>query len=113
MGGLRSRDTAEVIVVADDSHRPADRRVDRPIGVAGDGDRGRHGLPQERAHPGAPTGCRLEAHQLAVGAEAAVCSVHVVEQALHRRPSRGEIAVEDQEMGVRPEGAPLGVLEHV
>jgi hypothetical protein len=59
------------------------------------------------------TGRRLEEHQLAVGAEAAVRPVDVVEQALHGRPSRCQIAVEDQQMGVRPEGAPLGVLEHV
>ena len=111
-GGLASGDATEVIVVADDAHRPADRRVDRPVGVPGDSDRGRDRLPQERAHPGASTGCRLKEHQLAVGAEAAIGSVDVVEEVLHRPPGCGQITVEDQEVGVRPEGAPLGVLEH-
>ena len=112
-GRVARGDPAEVVVVADDPHRPADRRIDRPVGVARDGNGGRDRLPKERADPTAARGLGLEAHELTVRAKPAVRTVHLVEELLHCRPCRGEVAVEDQEVGVRPEGAPIGLLEHV
>ncbi len=85
-GGVAAGEPAEVVVVSDDPHRPTDRRVDGAIGVERDGDRGRHRAPQERTDRSAPTRRRLEAHQLAVGAEAAVRPVDVVEHALDGSP---------------------------
>jgi len=111
-GRVARDDPAEVVVVADDSHRSTDRRIDRAVGVARDGKGGRDRLPQERADPTA-AGLHLETHELTVRAEPAVREVHIVEELLHCCTCRGEVAVEDQEVGVRPEGAPIGLLEHV
>jgi len=99
-------DPLEVVVVAGDPQRPADRRVDQAVGLGRGqeccGDR----LGEQLRDRSVASGSSIGQAQLAVRPEAAVRPVDVVEESLDGQPGRLERIAVDEQVDVRPERPP-------
>jgi hypothetical protein len=101
-------DPVEVVVIADEPHRPTDRRVNEAVGQAGGAQGGLDRPREEGADENRRAGPGGEPHDLAVVAEPAVRTVGVVEEPGHGVAGGREVAALDDEVDLRPDRPPGG-----